>query len=911
MGDPSSPLGSSFGPLLDFDFELFSDDMLVGPGASALFQASDYPESLGHPSGVSNPLAFGGFSLFSPTSEAVSVANGVLGDQREFNLPLLENETLPSSSNGYPIELGGSADQNWRSVVVEESGMFGHAAAPSNSIERTRYSSDRVSSIKQRLLQALRNIKDKSSDGDVLVQIWVPVKNRDALVLTTCGQPFALNPSSRRLMDYRTISAEFFFSAESGTKLAVGLPGRVFLGQLPEWTPDVQYYSSSEFPRVDHASRFDVHGTLAVPVFEQGCPSCLGVVEVAMTTQKINFSPEIDKICEALQAVNLRSSDVLSTPFVKVSTFESDVVCKAGYEATIPEILEILEEACETHKLPLALTWMPCIQQGKIGSRHSDDNYTTCISTIDAACYATDNFRGFQEACSEHHLMKGEGMVGMAFTTNQPCFSADVTKMSKGDYPLVHYARFFGLRAAVAIRLRCIYTEDVDYAFEFFLPVNCIDAEEQKMILNSLSLTVQKVCRSLRVVTDAELESESRMEACGTDMLASHTIKKVDTEEPFSLEVAGTNQSSGLRRTSTNDVPQTRMEGKAAEHPAYIPLEAHHRENEISVTVSSPNASGLGLHEGKVHEKRRFKAEKSINLEVLRQYFAGSLKDAAKSLGVCPTTLKRICRQYGITRWPSRKLKKVDHSIKKLQVVIDSVQAVSGNFKIRSFYDSLPKAHDSPVTNKSSSSSGKLSSMNPLTQQASSAKAANISIFQVMSKSTSSCSEGSSSGHSCSSCAVPQLHAATVGIAKDTYITENVDAITKRPYSELVLSNVVSEEEKLIRSHSQKCVAEQPLADSHYSLPESGMVYARHCLVKVLFGEEIMRFRIQPTILFQDLREEIVRRFHVENVGSIDLKYLDDDSEWVLLTCDDDLRECIDIYRATNARMIKLSLHKS
>lgn len=281
------------------------------------------------------------------------------------------------------------------------------------------------------------------------------------------------------------------------------------------------------------------------------------------------------------------------------------------------------------------------------------------------------------------------------------------------------------------------------------------------------------------------------------------------------------------------------------------------------------------------------------------------------SLAVCPTTLKRVCRQYGITRWPSRKLKKVDHSIKKLQVVIDSVQAVSGNFKIRSFYDSLPKERGSPVANKISSSSGNVPSVNPLTQQTPKAKSASVSILQVTTKSNSTCSEGSSSGNSCSSCAEPRFHAAR--ISNDTCITDNMNAAVKRHHSELDLSTVDLGGEKLVSSRIQKPVTGPSLEDSPHSLSKSDKALDRQhpVRVKVLFGEEIIRFRIQPTVLFQYLREEIGRRFHVEDVGSINLKYLDDDSEWVLLTCDDDLRECIDIYRSTNARVIKLSVRNS
>lgn len=83
--------------------------------------------------------------------------------------------------------------------------------------------------------------------------------------------------------------------------MMVGLPIRVFLGKVPEWTPDVQFFRSDEYPRVKHAHKYDVRGTLGLPVFERGSQTCLGVVEVMMTTQKIQYRPELESIRKALE----------------------------------------------------------------------------------------------------------------------------------------------------------------------------------------------------------------------------------------------------------------------------------------------------------------------------------------------------------------------------------------------------------------------------------------------------------------------------------------------------------------------------------------------------------------------------------------------------------------------------------
>lgn len=152
-----------------------------------------------------------------------------------------------------------------------------------------------------RLMQAVLYLKESTKGrNDVPIQIWVPVKKGDKHVLTTEGQPYSLNTNCKSLEIFRDVSESYSFPAEEDSEGSIGLPGRVFLGKLPEWTPDVRFFRRDEYRRVGLVQKYNVGGSFALPVFEQGSGTCLGVVEIVSCTQKINYRPELEHVCKVL-----------------------------------------------------------------------------------------------------------------------------------------------------------------------------------------------------------------------------------------------------------------------------------------------------------------------------------------------------------------------------------------------------------------------------------------------------------------------------------------------------------------------------------------------------------------------------------------------------------------------------------
>ncbi|KAK6930511.1 PB1 domain [Dillenia turbinata] len=803
-------------------------------------------------------------------------------------------------------------------------------------------------SLAEKMLRALSLFKE-SSGGGILAQVWVPVKHGDQYVLSTSEQPYLLD---QMLAGYREVSRAFTFSAEITPGTFPGLPGRVFVSKVPEWTSNVFYYNSGEFLRVNHAVDHEVRGSIALPILNPQEKSCCGVLELVTMKEKPNFDSEIEKVCKVLQAVNLRTTTL---PLLQSQNLTKN------QRAALAEIVDVLRVVCHAHRLPLALTWLPCtLSEGvgdeiiKVGVRggkaSTHDKTVLCVQ--DSACHVNDReMEGFVHACVEHHLEEGQGVAGKALQSNHPFFNPDVRTYDISEYPLVHHARKYSLNAAVAVRLRNTHTGDDDYILEFFLPVNMKGKEAQQLLLNSLSGTMQRICKSLRTVFDAEL--------------AKVGVSKVGLER-------GT--VSNFLPMAPKRNPQTSFTDNGLNQIDKMPV------NVTGVEAEAPPGQTSGTR--RPVEKKRSNSEKNVSLSVLQQYFSGSLKDAAKSIGVCPTTLKRICRQHGISRWPSRKINKVNRSLKKIQTVLDSVQGVEGGLKFdpitgemvaagsiiqdfdackavffagrnlsaRSLEQNTQTDVIIPSTqfNEDRRSAVKLEEdeycycCNPAQTGMASRELnkSNISLVDSCEDSESGRLEAGSLQQSSLGAMrwtfsenSPLVSYFTEGQARQVstkgnlkvenpnllFVSQSLGSLAAADDMDAAMegedgviehinptSSGMTESSNGSGSMMHGCSSSsQSTGEQTHTKVNTAQVESRSKItVKATFKDDTIRFKFERSRGCFQLYEEVGKRFKLQQ-GTFQLKYLDDEEEWVMLVNDSDLQECLDILEFSSSLSVK------
>ncbi|KAI9378995.1 hypothetical protein POPTR_017G020398v4 [Populus trichocarpa] len=168
---------------------------------------------------------------------------------------------------------------------------------------------------------------------------------------------------------------------------------------------------------------------------------CRAVLELVTMEEKQDFDLETEKASQALQAADLR---INLQPRLHPECFSRD------QRAELTEIANVTRAVCQTHRLPLALTWIPCdytwgavddISKSHIRLCNSGFLRTCELSIERTACYSDEEMQGFVNACEQLFLNTGQGAAGQACETCLPSFEPDVKEKHVSEYPLAHHAR--------------------------------------------------------------------------------------------------------------------------------------------------------------------------------------------------------------------------------------------------------------------------------------------------------------------------------------------------------------------------------------------------------------------------------------------------------------------------------------
>ncbi|PSS11212.1 hypothetical protein CEY00_Acc15556 [Actinidia chinensis var. chinensis] len=450
---------------------------------------------------------------------------------------------------------------------------------------------------------------------EMLVQFWAATKTSDGrTLLTTKDQPFGLKRLSHGPCEYRMISEDYTFYVDGEEVL--GIPGRVYRNKCLECTPNVKYYSVKENPQRDCALRCGVEQSLQVPVIEQSSHICVGVLEI-------------------VGQFWLRDALYLNDAF-QGQGFECFGSCKhhemrekndnKAHKKASVEMKRDLRLLLNIYKLPLALTWVSC------------GACKTLLPVEDLYMvrkYYGENFgelNSFSMGTCRLPLRNERGVVGRVLSSPNLLYCSDVTQLSVAEYPFAHFARQCRLRGCFAINLRSNYTGNNVYVLQIFLP----DINKDEDPLTSLSKileTMKKKFKTFRLASGEVLVSIIEFQ----NGEQHHCVQ--------ALQVTGY-----LPSLEPSQNGGERIEADSSDHQL-------NDAEQCVIDVNHPQELGTKMTSGREHKNTGVRIE--ILYEDILRYSKLSRSIAARKLEVSISTFKRVCRKYGINRWPPRNVDKV------------------------------------------------------------------------------------------------------------------------------------------------------------------------------------------------------------------------------------------------------------
>ncbi|XP_057511590.1 protein NLP6-like [Actinidia eriantha] len=458
---------------------------------------------------------------------------------------------------------------------------------------------------------------------DVLVQFWAATKTSDGrTLLTTEDQPFGLTRLSHGLCEYRMISKDYKFYVDGEEDL--GILGRVYRNKCSEYTPNVSYYSVKENPQRDLALRCEVRKSLTLPVIERSSQMCVGVIELV---GRFLLRRTWDSLYTDFQLPWLNFECFDSCEHHKMREKNSD----KAHKKAIVEMKRVSGLLLKIYELPLALTWVPC---GACKTLLAvKDLYM--VRNYDNEIYG--DLYSFSMGTYGPPLRNGKGVVGRVLLSPNLLYCSDVTQLSMVEYPLAHFARHCKLRGCFAINLWSNYTGNDVYVLEIFLPANNKDKDP----FSSLSKILETMKKEFKTFTLAS----------GEVLGGKLSIEVIEFQNGQKRHYVQTLQVTGS--LPSFEPLQNRGEIMEVDSSDHQSIDAE--QCEIDVT----HPQELGTKKSSVREHKNTGVRIEIPYEDILHYSKLSRRDAARNLQVSISTFKRVCRKYGINRWPPRNADKV------------------------------------------------------------------------------------------------------------------------------------------------------------------------------------------------------------------------------------------------------------
>ncbi|XP_058203609.1 protein NLP7-like isoform X2 [Rhododendron vialii] len=469
----------------------------------------------------------------------------------------------------------------------------------------------------------------------------------------------------------------FYADAESGEE-QLGLPGRVFLNKLPEYAPNVEHYTLKEYPQRDLALRCEILESWALPVFEQSSHTCVGVLEIAdnLSWHDKKFLGHIHDI---FQEFGPRCFD--GHKHCKIQDGDENKALTTAFQ----ELNMVYESVCKIHDLPLALTWVSCSCNHLLPkqSQFLVLNYCDKAYCNGYLSFWLRQFIQFSEVC---HLRKGQ-VAGRILSFPNLLYCSDVKQFHIDEFSLVPFARHCKLGGWFTMCLQSSYTGDELYELELFLPKS---TENDENILTKLRLilgTMEKNFKTFKLASGQGLGEALSVEVIDFQYgQRSHSIQKIlATRFIPSLELV---QDGGVM---LQQVQQDQPSMDAINNGMYVisetqnynfpcldsfknekvttQLDSSDRQSmdpsnrgqnvviaERNILVVSSSKKGKRKTQDRKHKKAGVRIQ--VSLEEILKCSNMKRKYAARELKVSISTLKRVCRDFGIHRWPPRNIKK-------------------------------------------------------------------------------------------------------------------------------------------------------------------------------------------------------------------------------------------------------------